>query len=156
MRRSTKYPPTVWTPTEFSPTNEENNKISSDSLDSDRIFPDKWRKGVLMINSPVKEQELMVCLQNAKWASLLVSFIFIPPIWNHETVHYQYVCGEIMTKTSVRDFCLFFPFLKWEFGGRPCDLLRMTCQRQTFFDEVSPLKTLISKKKPDVTTVRGT
>ena len=23
MRRTTKYPPTVWTPTEFSPTNEE-------------------------------------------------------------------------------------------------------------------------------------
>ncbi len=34
---------------------------------------------------------------------------------------------------------LFFPFLKWEFGGRPCDLLRMTCQGQTFFDEVGIL-----------------
>ncbi len=29
------------------PSNEENNKISSISLDSNRIFPNKWRKGVL-------------------------------------------------------------------------------------------------------------
>ena len=31
-----------------------------------------------------------------------------------------------------RDFGLYFPFLKWEFGDHPCDLLRMTCQGQTF------------------------
>ncbi len=54
-----------------------------------------------------------------------------------------------------RDFHLKFPFSKWEFGGRPCDLLRMTCQGQTFFDEVCPLRTLILKKT-DVTTVQGT
>ncbi len=42
-----------------------------------------------------------------------------------------------------RDFRLFFPFLKWEFGGRPCDLLGMICQGQTF---LCPLRTLISKK----------
>ena len=52
-----------------------------------------------------------------------------------------------------RDFHLKFPFSKREFGGRPCDLLRMTCQGQTFFDELCPVRTLISKKQGSLVTI---
>ncbi len=48
-----------------------------------------------------------------------------------------------------RDFRLFFLFLRREFGGRQCDLLRMTCQGQTFVDDVCPLRTLIRKSFKD-------
>ncbi len=49
-------------------------------------------------------------------------------------------------RISCKRLSFIFPVLEWEFGGRPCDLLRMICQGQTFYGKVCPLSTLRQKK----------